>query len=110
MGEFFTSIIDFINETQVPEQIREVEAVGLFTNAYFLVPFLVFIGYQCYKKQITTLGMTGLFLAGWLFCGSPLMQGLIVDGELQLGKVLPVAAVGVTAIAVFIYLVFIRSD
>jgi len=43
MPEFLTSIIDFINGTQVLQQITDVDFKGLFTNGYFLVPFLALL-------------------------------------------------------------------
>lgn len=110
MPEFFGSIIEFINNTNVPDQFREVDAAGLFTNPWFLVPFVCFICYNLYKQALNTLVLTGLGFGLWLFTGSPYMEGMIVKGELQLGKVLPVAAVFVVAIAIAVYFVFMRSD
>lgn len=108
--EFLGSIVEFINNTNVPQQFREVDARGLFTNAWFLGPFIAFICYNLYKQATNTLVMTALGLGLWLFAGSPYMEGLIVKGELQLSKVLPVAAVFVVAIAVAVYFFFMRGD
>ena len=110
MLEFFNSVIEFINNTNVPDQIREVDAKGLFTNAWFLVPFIGYICYNLYKQASNTLVMTGLGFGLWLFAGSPYMEGLIVNGEMQAGKVIPVAGVFITALAVAIYFLFMRSD
>ena len=110
MSEFFAAIVDFINNTNVPDQFREVDAKGLFTNAWFLVPFISFICYQLYKQATNTLVMTALLIGLWLFTGSPYMEGLIVNGEMQLDKVLPVAGVFIAAIAVAIYFLFMRAD
>ena len=110
MLEFFKSISDFIDETEVIDQIREVAVADLFTNPYFLVPFIIMIGYWIYKKQVNNFAFLGVVGGIWLFSGSPYAQNLIVNGELQLGKVLPVAAVGILAICIIIYVVFIRSD
>ncbi len=107
--EILTSIIDFIIGTGVGEQISSVDAKGLFTNPWFLVPFIAFIGYNLYKQSINTLVLTALAVALWLFAGSPMMEGLIVDGEMQLGKVLPVAGVGVVAVGVAVYFLFMRE-
>ena len=38
------------------------------------------------------------------------MQGLVINGELQIGKILPVAGVWLLAVATAIYLLFMRSD
>ncbi|MDZ7640605.1 MAG: hypothetical protein U5J62_01035 [Desulfurivibrio sp.] len=104
------SITGFIADTGIPEQLSEVEVVGLFTNPWFLVPFLVFIGYQLYRQSLNTLVLVALLIGLWAFSGTPLMEDLIIDGELQLGKLLPVIGVGLGAAAIAIYFFFIRSD
>ncbi|MHB1014921.1 MAG: hypothetical protein ACYC2W_06560 [Desulfurivibrionaceae bacterium] len=110
MTEFLGKIVDFMNSTNVPQQFREVDARGLFTNSWFLVPFIVFICYNLYKQAVNTLVMTGLGFGLWLFSGSSYMEGMVVDGILQLNKVLPVAGVFIGAIAIAIYFLFMRSD
>ena len=47
--DFFTKIVEFIHSTQVLEQFKEVDVVGIFTNPWFLVPFICLIGYMLYK-------------------------------------------------------------
>jgi uncharacterized membrane protein YgdD (TMEM256/DUF423 family) len=110
MPEFLISIADFIQATRVPEQFQEVDVKGLFTNFYFLVPFLALIGHVAYRKSIATLILIFLFIGVWIFSGTPYMQDLVVDGELQLEKVLPLAGAGVVVTSVIVYLLFIRSD
>ena len=110
MIEFLGQIVDFLNSTNVPQQISEVDAKGLFTNTWFLVPFIAFICYNLYKQAMNTLVMTGLGFGLWLFSGSSYMEGLVVNGTLQLGKVLPVAGVFIGAIAIAIYFLFMRTD
>ncbi len=110
MTEFLGKIVDFMNSTNVPQQFREVDARGLFTNSWFLVPFIAFICYNLYKQAVNTLVMTGLGFGLWLFSGSSYMEGMVVNGILQLNKVLPVAGVFIGAIAVAIYFLFMRSD
>lgn len=110
MSNFLVSIIDFINNTKVLEQLQAVDAAGLFTNGYFLVPFIAFVGYKLYKQAFNTLIITGLAIGLWLFSGSGYMHGLVVNGELQLSKVLPVAGVFLAALGVAIYFLFMRSD
>jgi len=100
MTEFLGQFVDFFNSTNVPQQFREVDARGLFTNPWFLVPCIAFVFYNLYKQATNTLVMTGL---GY-------MDGMVVDGHLQLGKVLPVAGVFIGAISIAIYFLFMRSD
>lgn len=108
--EILAAIAEFITNTNIPEQFRQVDAVGLFTNPWFLVPFVGFLGYELYKQSLNTLVITGVAIGLWLFSGSPMTKDLIVDGQLQLGKVLPVAGVGVVALGVIVYFLFMRSE
>jgi hypothetical protein len=110
MTEFLGQLVDFINSTNVPQQFREVDARGLFTNPWFLVPCIAFVFYNLYKQATNTLVLTGLGFGLWLFSGSRYMEGMVVDGHLQLGKVLPVAGVFIGAISIAIYFLFMRSD
>ncbi|MFZ5774117.1 MAG: hypothetical protein ACOY3Z_01335 [Thermodesulfobacteriota bacterium] len=110
MGEFLGSVVEFINNTNLPAQISGVDAKALFTNPWFLVPFIAFVCYNLYKQAMDTLALTGLAIGLWLFTGSRYMEGLIVDGVVQIGKILPVAGVFIGAIAVAVYLLFMRGD
>ena len=109
MPDFFMSIIDTLNATQVPAQIRGVDIGGLFTNPFFILPFLGLVGYLLYKQSFNNLILIGIAIGLWIFSGTSFMQGLVVDGEMQIGKVLPVAGVGLVALAVAVYLLFMRE-
>ncbi|MFH1021248.1 MAG: hypothetical protein V1782_11670 [Pseudomonadota bacterium] len=110
MTEFLGQIVEFLNSTNVLQQIREIDAKGLFTNIWFLVPFIAFVCYNLYKQAMNALIITGLGFGLWLFSGSRYMEGLVVGGQLQLGKVLPVAGVFIGALAIAVYFLFMRSD
>ncbi|MFZ5761186.1 MAG: hypothetical protein ACOY4H_13280 [Thermodesulfobacteriota bacterium] len=110
MADFLTAVMDFLNSTELPQQLRQVDVKGLFTNPWFLVPFVAQVGWWLYKQAFNSLVCTGLAISVWWFTGSEYARGLVVDGHLQLGKVLPVAGVGLGVIIVLAYLFFIRSD
>ena len=110
MPEFLVSIADWIIGTQVPEQIKVVDVKGLFKNAYFLVPFISLILYYLYKQAINNLVIMALVITLWWFSGTSFVQGAVVDGELQLSKILPIIGIGLGSVGVIIYLAFIRSD
>ncbi|MFH1217657.1 MAG: hypothetical protein V1706_14265 [Pseudomonadota bacterium] len=110
MADFLSPVMDFINSTELPNQIRNVDVKGLFTNPWFLVPFLGQIGWWCYKQAVNSLVCTGLAICVWWFSGSEYARGMVIDGNLQLAKILPVAGVGFGIIIVLVYLFFIRSD
>lgn len=108
--EFFAKLIELLNRTGVPGQLQDVAVKELFTNPWFLVPFVLFVGYNLYKQSVNTLVITALLVGLWIFSGSPMMEDLVIDGELQLGKVLPVAGIGVVAAGIAVYFLFMRSD
>ena len=110
MSNFFQKILDFFQQTHVLEQIRDVDAAGLFTNPWFMVPFIGLIGYLVYKKSFRDIIILLIFIGVWWVSGTDYMQTLIVRGEIQIGKVLPVIAGGAAALGVVIYLLFGRSD
>ena len=110
MSNFFQKILDFFQQTHVLEQIRDVDAAGLFTNPWFMVPFVGLMGYLVYKKSFRDIIILLIFIGVWWVSGTDYMQTLIVRGEIQIGKILPVIAGGAAALGVVIYLLFGRSD
>ena len=108
--DFLTKIVDFINSTQVLEQFREVDAVGLFTNPWFLVPFLGLLGYMLYKQGFKEIVVIFIGLLLWHISGTEYMATLIVGDELQLAKVLPVVFGAACLLGIVIYMYFGRSD
>jgi hypothetical protein len=110
MGDFFGKIVDLINATHIPEQISQVDAGGLFTNWYFLVPFICLIAYLLYKQAFTNLILIAIGIGVWFFTGTQYIHELVVNGEIQVEKVLPVAFGAIIVLGVVIYLLFGRSD
>jgi len=110
MGDFFGKITDWVNATQVPEQISQVDVGGLFTNWYFLVPFVCLIAYLLYKQAFTNIFLIAIGIGVWFFTGTQYVQELTVNGEIQMEKVLPVAFGAMVVLAVIVYIIFGRSD
>ena len=110
MGDFFGKIGDWINATQISEQISQVDAGGLFTNWFFMVPFICLLAYLLYKQSFTNIVLIAIGFGVWYFTGTQYMQELTVNGEIQIEKVLPVAFGAVVVLGVIIYLLFGRSD
>lgn len=110
MPEFITKFIDWFKSTQLPQQITEIDYTGLFTNPYFLIPFLAIIAYLLYKQAFKDLIMIAIFTCLWIFSGSQYIQEVSIDGELQLSKVLPLVFGGAAIMGVIIYMYFVRSD
>ena len=109
-GDFLGPLWHFIEKTHLPEQVKDVDFPGLFTNPWFLVPFIGVFGYLLYKKAIRDMIILGAVLAVWYASGTPYMESLVVNGELQVNKVLPVLFGGAAIMGVVIYLLFGRSD
>ncbi len=90
--------------------MKNVDVRGAFTNPWVLVPLIAQVSWWFYKQNMNAIIFLALAIGVWIFTGSPYAHGLVVNGELQLGKVLPVAGVGLGAIMVVIYLLFMRGD
>lgn len=110
MDNILAALSEFWVNTNIPEQLKNVDVRGAFTNPWVLVPLIAQVSWWFYKQNINAIIFLALGIAVWIFTGSPYAHGLVVNGELQLGKVLPVAGVGLGAIMVVIYLLFMRGD
>ncbi len=108
--EFFTNLVDWFSSTGIHTQILDVDVVGLFTNPWFIVPFGILIGYMLFKQQWRDLVIIAICIAVWWVSGTPYMGSLIVNGEIQIEKILPIIFGGAAALGLIIYLLFGRSD
>ena len=108
--DFFNKIVEFIHSTQVLQQFKEVDAVGLFTNPWFIVPLLCLIGYMLYKQDFKEIIVIFLGFGCWHISGTEYMNTLIVGDEIQLAKVLPVVFGAACVLGLIIYMYFGRSD
>ena len=110
MGDFFSKILDFIDSTKVMAQVSDVDYVGLFSNPWFLVPFIALVLYLLYKQNFRDLIIITIFIAVWWVSGTEYMKTLVVGDELQISKILPVLFGGAALAGFVIYLFFGRSD
>ena len=108
--DFLTKIVDFIHSTKVLEQFKEVDALGLFSNPWFLVPFLCLVGYMLYKQDFKEIVIIDIGFLCWHISGTEYMATLIIGNEVQLAKVLPVVFGAACILGVIIYMYFGRSD
>ncbi|MCI5168294.1 MAG: hypothetical protein D3903_19940 [Candidatus Electrothrix sp. GM3_4] len=99
----------WLQDTHVPEQVTDVDIVALFSNPWFIIPFAALIGYLIWKQSFNELIIIGIFIVLWWLSGTEYMQTLVVDGELQIKKILPVLAGASVVLAFIIYLFFGRS-
>lgn len=108
--EVFTKITDWFASTHIDEQLRAVDYVGLFTNPWFLVPFVFVVGYMLYKQRWTQIIITVVGIGVWYFSGTSYAQSLLVGGEIDINKILPVMFGGAVLLGFVVYLLFGRSD
>lgn len=110
MSDFFNKFLGWIESTKIQEQVANVDYVGLFSNPWFLVPFICAVCYLLYKQSFKDLIIIAVFLGIWWVSGTQYMDTLIVNGELQINKILPVLFGGAAVAGFVIYLFFGRSD
>ncbi|MBW6521756.1 MAG: hypothetical protein K0A99_12245 [Desulfoarculaceae bacterium] len=110
MGDFLNTVLAWIESTHLQQQIKDVDYAGLFSNPWFLVPFVALVLYLLYRQAFRDLIIVSLFVAVWWVSGLDYMQTMIVDGELQVSKVLPVFFGGAAVLGLVIYMLFGRSD
>lgn len=107
MTAWFDTVLEILAATSLPEQISAADFPGLFSNPFFFLPSLALVGYFFYRRNFKGLVLLGLGLGLWVFSTSSYMDGLIVNNELQLDKVLPVIGVFVLALVVVVCLFFL---
>ena len=110
VGALFEPVGRFFEGTRLPEQIKAVDFPGLFTNPWFLVPFIGLVGYLIYKKAFRDMIIIGAIMGAWYASGMPYMQTLVVNGHVQINKILPVVFGGAAILGLIIYLLISRSD
>jgi hypothetical protein len=109
-GSFLASAKDFLANTHLVEQVSEVQVVELFTNPWFMVPFVALILYMAYKKAWRDIIIIAIFIGVWVLSGTEYMKTLVIGEDLQAHKVLPVVFGGAAALGVVVYLIFGRSE
>ena len=107
---FFNKVIEFIHSTEVLQQFKEVDAAGLFSNPWFLVPLICLLGYMAYKQDFREIIVIIIGFGCWHISGTEYMATLIVNDEIQLAKVLPVVFGAACILGVIIYMYFGGSD
>ena len=109
MSGLWESFMAFVDSTHLLEQIRDVDTVGLFSNPWFLVPFILFVGYMLYKQAWRDMALIAIFVGVWWVSGTPYMQTLVDGDQLSIEKILPVVFGGGITLGVVIYLLMGRS-
>jgi hypothetical protein len=109
VGGLFAKIVNLVQATNLPDQIKDVDIVGLFTNPWFIVPFVAWVGYMIYKQAFRDLIIVAIIIVIWWLSGTEYMQTLVVGDQLQINKVLPVLFGGAAVLGFVIYMFFGRS-
>ena len=108
--EVFAKIANWFESTHIDEQLRAVDCIGLFTNPWFIAPFICAIAYMVYKQRWAKILITGIGVGVWYFSGTSYAQSLLVNGEIDISKILPVMFGGAVLLGFVIYLLLGRSD
>jgi len=106
----FTKVANWFESTHIDGQLRDVDYMGLFTNPWFIVPFGIAVAYMLYKQKWTAIIVTGAGFGAWYFSGTNYANSLLVNGEIDINKILPVMFGGAVVLGFVIYLLFGRSD
>jgi hypothetical protein len=107
---FFQPVLDFIVATKVPEQIDNVDYKGLFTNAWFMVPYVSMLAWDIYKQAFNSLIIVLLFTGCWAFFGTPYMKEIMARDEISLDAVLPIVGGACAVLGFIVYRIFFKSD
>lgn len=110
MSDFFGKILAWVESTHIQEQVANVDYVALFTNPWFLVPFIAIVLYLLYKQSFKDLIIIIIFTGVWWVSGTAYMDTLVVGNELQISKILPVLFGGAAVLGFVVYMFFGRSD
>ncbi len=109
MGDLFKKAVDYIQGTKIPEQMSDVDYMGLIQNPWFIIPFVIIVLYMLYKKEFAFFLIMVVCIAIWFSTGTEYMSSLIVGGEIQVGKILPIVFGGAVALIAIIYLALNRD-
>ncbi|NTV13044.1 MAG: hypothetical protein HGA96_03785 [Desulfobulbaceae bacterium] len=107
---FFTPVVDFIVETKVPEQLENIQYKELFSNGWFLVPYLAWIAWNIYRRQINSLITILLLTGSWVFFGTPYMQNVMNQETIQLDTIIPLVGGACLVLGIIIYIYFFKSE
>jgi hypothetical protein len=66
------------------------------------------IGWWVYKQAFKDIVIVIIFIGIWYLTGTEYMATLIVDGELQIGKILPIMFGGAALLGAVVYMYFGR--
>jgi len=108
-GSLLVKFENIIEASNLPDQIGNVDVAGLFTNPWFVIPFIIWVGYLIYKQAFRDLIITVIIIALWWVSGTEYMQTLVVGDELQINKILPVLFGAAAILGFLIYMFFGRS-
>lgn len=110
MASILSGIADWFDSTHLHQQIVEVDYTALFSNPWFMVPFVTLMLYLLYKKSFRDIILIAMIVGVWWVSGTQYMDTLVIGNELQMNKILPVLFGGAVALGFAIYLLFGRSD
>ncbi|MCK4840000.1 MAG: hypothetical protein KAS94_14445 [Desulfobulbaceae bacterium] len=109
-ASFFKAILDFFISTKIPAQIDKIDYKGLFSNGWFMVPYIAMLAWNVYKQAINSIIIIVLLSGCWAFFGTPYMQAIMAQDEIPLNAILPLVAGACAVFGFIIYRIFFKSD
>jgi len=107
---FFSPLVDFIIDTKVPDQLENIRYVELLTNPWFIVPYVAWLAWIIYKRQVNTFITVMLLSGSWVFFGTPYMRGVMNQETIQLDTVLPLVGGACLVLGIIIYIYFFKTE
>ncbi len=110
MEDMIDKVLTFIQDTNIIEQIKDVDYVALSTNPWFMVPLVGLLVYLLWTKSFKEIIILAILGGVWWSTGTEYMQTLVVGDQIQIKKLLPVVFGGVAALGFIVYLLFISGE
>ena len=110
MAEFWEKLLSAWIATLIPQQVRDVDIIGLVSNPWVFIPVACWLAYMIYRQKWKGIVLIGILTLVWGVSGTEYMGTLVVTGEVQIDKLLPVLVGGAVTLGVVIYLIFGGSD
>jgi hypothetical protein len=108
--EYLHKAWEFILSTNVISQVNRVDYEALFTNPWFMVPFGLFILVLVIWGKWRVVILVAIAVGIWIFSGTEYIAGMVVDGEINLPRLIPFIVAGLFVAIIALFALLGRSD
>ncbi|WP_041277995.1 hypothetical protein [Desulfotalea psychrophila] len=110
MAVFWEKLLSAWISTRIPQQVADVDIAALVSNPWFFMPIACWLAYMVYRQKWKGIIIAAVLILVWFVSGTEYMGALVVNGEVQIFKIIPVLVGGAVSLAIVIYLIFGGSD